>query len=323
MNVQDLSIDEFAQKLIETLEQASEDSRRVFHGRGKMYPAFEHVVVDYYAPVLWCTFFAEPSEELLECLRSTVAPQLESLGLQALGVSRRYLDGAPSEYLWCTQSFDQEAPQYARRGPLRFKVQLGGRQNTGFFLDMEPGRRWLENRVEGRKVLNLFSYTCAFSVVAAAAGASEVVNVDMARGALKQGQMNHQLNQELGLSRNCKTRFLGENILKSWGRIRRPGPYEVLIIDPPSFQKGSFVARSDYQKVLRRIPQLAVQGADILLCLNAPQLGEDFIDSIMSEACPECEKVERLAPSEDFPDINPDQQLKLFHFRYTGQWQGE
>ncbi|MCV6627199.1 MAG: class I SAM-dependent methyltransferase, partial [Cellvibrionaceae bacterium] len=57
---------------------------------------------------------------------------------------------------------------------------------------------------------------------------------------------------------------------------------------------------------------------DLLLCLNAPELGEAFIADTMAEACPECVKIARLEPSADFPDRNPDQQLKLFHYRYEG-----
>jgi 23S rRNA (cytosine1962-C5)-methyltransferase len=134
----------------------------------------------------------------------------------------------------------------------------------------------------------------------------------MSRGALSQGRDNHRLN---GLPTDT-IRFLGENILKSWSRIRKPGPYDVAVIDPPSFQRGSFVAQKDYSKVLRRITELMNPGADLLVCLNAPELGEAFICEQMLEACPACSLVGRLVPHADFPDIDPDQQLKLFHFRY-------
>ncbi|MCV6613623.1 MAG: class I SAM-dependent methyltransferase [Cellvibrionaceae bacterium] len=309
---------EFIETVTTALARSTVDAKRLFHGRGQCYPGFEHITVDRYGDVLWLTLFRAPEESFLTQLEQGLCPQLAGHGIFALGVSHRYQQGAPSEWLWQRPAFEPEAQRYAQRGQLRFAIQLGGRQNTGFFLDMEPGRQWLEQRAQGKRVLNLFAYTCAFSVVAAAAGAAEVVNVDMARGALKTGQKNQQLNAQLGPSSRCKQRYLAENILKSWGRIRRPGPYDILIIDPPSYQKGSFVANSDYAKVLRRIPQLANTGADLLLCLNAPELGEAFIADTMAEACPECVKIARLEPSADFPDRNPDQQLKLFHYRYKG-----
>ncbi len=134
----------------------------------------------------------------------------------------------------------------------------------------------------------------------------------MSSGALSQGRDNHRLN---GLPID-RIRFLKENILKSWGRIRRPGPYDVAIIDPPSYQKGSFVAQSDYGKLVRRIPQLMNPQGDVLMCLNAPELGQDFVAQVVAQECPDCHFVARLIPSPDFPDENPDQQLKLLHYRY-------
>jgi len=286
------------------------DSRRLFHGRGCVYPGYEQVTVDLYAPVLWLTFFKANDEMTFESqVIDEVIGSAQQHALEAVMVQRRYLQDSPAECVW--GSTPEEV--WAQRGAARFTIQLGGRQNTGFFLDMEPGRQWLEQRAAGKRVLNLFAYTCAFSVVAQQAGAVSVVNVDMSRGALNQGRENHRLN-------NLPTdpiRFLQENILKSWGRIRRPGPYEIAIIDPPSFQRGSFVASQDYRKLIRRLPEFMVPGGDVLLCLNAPELGEDFLRQLVEEECPACEFVARLNPSADFPDADPDQQLKLMHFCYT------
>lgn len=299
------------QSLLEQQGQRAEaDSRRLFHGRGCVYPGYEQVTVDLYAPVLWVTFFkANDDEQFEQSIVDGLVELAQRHGLQAVLVQRRYQRDVPAECAWGS------VPEtvWARRGQARYTIRLGERQNTGFFLDMEPGRQWLEQRARGKKVLNLFAYTCAFSVVAQQAGADSVVNVDMSRGALKQGQQNHQIN---GLPTD-HIRFMAENILKSWGRIRRPGPYDIAIIDPPTYQWGSFVASQDYRKLVRRIPELMAPEGDVLLCLNAPELGEDFLQQLVSEECPDCHFVERLTPSADFPDIDPNQQLKLLHYRYS------
>lgn len=283
-------------------------SRRWFHGRGHCYPGLEFVCVDLFDPVLAVTLFNEPPPAWEAMFCAALQEMLPGGRLQGVLLQRRYRQGAPAEWVWGRGP----ASVYARRGELRFHLQLGQRQNTGFFLDMEPGRRWLEERAQGKKVLNLFAYTCAFSVVALAAGASGVVNVDMSRGALSQGRDNHRLNH---LPKE-KSRFLAENILKSWGRIKRPGPYDLLVVDPPSYQPGSFVAQKDYARVIRRIPELLVPGGEILACLNAPELDEAFLRTLFAQECPNCEFVERLPASEDFPDIDPNRQLKLMVFRY-------
>ena len=299
------------------------DARRWFHGRGRTFPGFEQVTVDWYSPVIWITFFKpqlDQSGETDVCATHQFEQQVvatildiregfsDRLSVQAVMVQRRYLQDAPAECYWGALP----EQMFAYRGDSRYLVQLGGRQNTGFFLDMEPGRRWLEGLVKGRNVLNLFAYTCAFSVVAQQAGATSVVNVDMSRGALNQGRENHRLNH----LNTDSIRFLQENILKSWGRIRRPGPYDVALIDPPSFQRGSFVAERDYAKLIRRIPQLMNPGADILLCLNAPELDTSFLKQLVERECPECVFIGRLPASEEFPDQDPEQQLKLLHYRY-------
>lgn len=295
----------------------SADAQRLFHGRGQCYPGFEQVTVDLYAPVLLLIFF-KGSDVTQEAV---IIEQLQALaisqhGLSGLLVQRRYLQDSPMTCVW-GRIPDESV---AKRHGLSFHVRLGGRQNSGFFLDMEPGRHWLETQLQqrktaglGTKVLNLFAYTCAFSVIAQAAGSCSVVNVDMSKSALSQGRENHRLN---GFDTR-PIKFLGENILKSWSRIRKPGPYDVAIIDPPSYQPGSFVAEKDYRRILRRIPELMNNNADLLVCLNSPELGVEFIRETMAQECPSCQFVERLEPHPDFPDSNPDRQLKLFYFRYS------
>lgn len=283
------------------------DSCRVFHGRGGSYSGLEWCCVDIHWPLVLVTLFACPPEGFLETLRAALVPRMTRLGLTSLVYQHRHEAGAPYTEAWG----ELPGAVVARRAGLEFQLSLQ-QQNVGFFLDMEPGREWLEAAAPGRRVLNLFAYTCAFSVVAQAAGAEQVVNVDLSSRSLSTGRENHRLNHQS--TQNIG--FMAENILKSWSRIRRKGPYDVLIVDPPSFQRGSFVAARDYAKVLRRLPELAAPGADILLCLNAPELGEDFLQEQVQELGLACEFRGRLPAHPDFPDIDPQRQLKLLTYRF-------
>jgi len=285
---------------------ASSDSCRLFHGRGQCYPGLEFVTLDAFTPVLLLTLFAEPPQGWLDEFIAAVGDKLDPR-FDCLVVQYRYLANAPSE----VPLGHLPEQVYARRGDLRFHLHLARQQNAGFFLDMEPGRQWLEQQAPSKRVLNLFAYTCAFSVVAVAAGAEKVVNVDMSSPALNTGRANHQLN---GLDKN-RSEFLAEDILKSWGRIKKRGPYDLVIIDPPSYQKGSFIATKDYAKVVRRLPELMPEGGLILACLNAPELSEVYLKQQFGEQCPGAVFVERLTPSADFPDVDPQQQLKLLIYR--------
>ena len=299
-------IDRLAKLAQSISDQAEIDSYRVFHGRGRTFSGLEFVTVDFYQPAILVTLFFEPPVNWFDELVASIKP-LFSSDNTVLVVQRRYLPNAPSEILW------GELPDalYARRGNLLFNLHLAQQQNSGFFLDIEPGRQWLELHAKDKRVLNLFAYTCAFSVVAVAAGAEKVVNVDMSSAALNLGRANHQLNN---LAKN-KSEFVAENILKSWSRVKKPGPYDLVIIDPPSYQKGSFIAEKDYAKVVRRLPELMPAGGLVLACLNAPELSESFLKQQFEEQCPQAVFVERIKPHADFPDIDPEQQLKLLVYQ--------
>lgn len=284
----------------------SADSVRLFHGRGGCYSGLDWCAVDAFAPVLLMTLFEPPPERALEQIRQHVQALLAESAYSKLVVQHRYLARAPYDWLIGAPV----AEGYAARGNERFHLRYT-RQNVGFFLDMEPGRCWLEQRSRGARVLNLFSYTCAFSVVAQAAGARKVVNVDMSKGALTVGRENHRLN---GLSTEA-IEFLPLDILKSWSRIRKRGPYDVVIVDPPSFQKGSFIAQRDYLKVIRRLPELVAEDADVLACLNAPELDPQFLVDLVADHAPGLSFIARLPAAAAFPDSEPSRQLKLLHFR--------
>ncbi|MDR7090158.1 class I SAM-dependent methyltransferase [Cellvibrio fibrivorans] len=286
--------------------QTEIDSYRVFHGRGRTFPGLEFVTVDFFQPAILVTLFVEPPEQWLDELIVQIHPLFASSN-SVLVVQHRYMPNAPSEIVW------GELPDliYARRGNSLFNLHLAQQQNSGFFLDMESGRQWIEQHAADKRVLNLFAYTCAFSVVAINAGAEKVVNVDMSSAALNLGRANHQLNN---LAKS-KSEFVAENILKSWSRVKKPGPYDLVIIDPPSYQKGSFIAEKDYAKVIRRLPELMPTGGLVLACLNAPELSEGFLKQQFVEQCPHTEFIERVRPHADFPDIDPEQQLKLLVYR--------
>lgn len=207
-------------------------------------------------------------------------------------------------------------PHEVTEAGTRYKVHVLRGQNHGLFLDMAEGRRWVRDYVSTHpkpyafKVLNLFAYTCAFSVVAMQAGARQVVNVDMSHGALAIGQQNHRLN---GVESGAG--FWGHDIFKTWGRITRTGPYDLVVLDPPSYQKGSFVASKDYPRLLRRLPELLAPGGHALVCLNAPELDTAFVQAHMQEQAPSLAFLQRLPNPAAFADAQPERALKVLVYR--------
>jgi 23S rRNA (cytosine1962-C5)-methyltransferase len=292
------------------------DAQRVFHGRGGLHPGCEQWALDAFPPVLLLTSFqAVPEAEL-----ATVGAALLA----------RWQQIAPNEPLnWVFQcraeghietrlmSGSVPEPHVVTEHGARFRVHVLKGQNHGLFLDMAEGRAWVRQWVRDYpatqprlKVLNLFAYTCAFSVVALQVGAKQVVNVDMSQPALAIGQQNHQLN---GISTGAS--FLAHDIFKTWGKITRGGPYGLVIVDPPSYQKGSFVATKDYARLMRRLPELLAPGGHALLCLNAPELGLAFLQDQMKELAPELNFVQRVANPAVFADVSPERSLKVLAYQ--------
>jgi 23S rRNA (cytosine1962-C5)-methyltransferase len=103
--------------------------------------------------------------------------------------------------------------------------------------------------------------------------------------------------------------------LKSWSRIRKSGPYNLIIIDPPSFQKGSFAATNDYAKIIRRLKEFAAENCTVLSALNAPELGTEFIKTLFTENAPEFAFVRRLDNMESFPSDDDERSLKNLIFQ--------
>ncbi len=200
----------------------------------------------------------------------------------------------------------------AWRGRQRFEIVFD-RQNVGFFTDIEPARLWLEREAQGRRVLNLFAFTCVFSIVALQAGAIEVVNVDSSRSALGRGRQNHALN---GLQA-APAFFDALDILKSWGRIKKRGPFDIILVDPPSYQRGSFIASRDYSKIIRRIPELAAPDAQILACLNAPEIPEEFLREEFRRHCPHARFTDSLRQSPVFHAPTQPQPLKMLVYKWS------
>jgi 23S rRNA (cytosine1962-C5)-methyltransferase len=285
------------------------DARRIFHGRGGLYPGCEQWSLDWFAPVWVLTSFKPVTEEELALCQSALQTRWQTLapGEPLNWVFQRR---AASEVETRLMAGSVPEPHVVTEQGAKYLVHVLRGQNHGLFLDMAHGREWLKQHARNENILNLFAYTCAFSVVALQGGAAQVVNLDMSQAALAVGQQNHRLNDL-----PAKARFLGHDIFKTWGKISKMGPYGVIVIDPPSYQKGSFIATKDYIKLIRRLPELLEPQGHVLLCLNAPELDAQFLRNLVAEAAPSLKFVERLANPVAFADVDPEKSLKVLHFQ--------
>lgn len=289
--------------------------RRLFHGRGRAFEGLEQLTIDWLDGQILISLFKEVDDDFIAQLKHHVSQWLNlptwQTQVQSVLLQHRYQMSSPIEVLFGQLTEQQEVIENG----LKFRLDLGQKQNNGLFLDMRYGRKWVLENSENKRVLNLFAYTCGFSVAAIAGGAQSIVNLDMAKAALSKGRVNHQLNDH----DTSLVRFLGHDLFKSWGKVKKYGPYDLIIIDPPSFQKGSFALTKDYKKILRRLHELLSDEGKVLACVNDPDLTSQFLIDEMAEHAPQMVYHNRLENPPEFIDANPEASLKSLLFCMKSQ----
>ncbi len=284
----------------------NKEPRRLFHGRGATVPDYAFLTIDWYPPIVLVTLYEPQSDvwqrQLAEAIKTLLGAGIEGIAVQDRSKAEtapRVLYGTVAE-----QSIIEE-------NGLRFFITPLARQNIGFFPDMRPGRQLVRRIAGGKSVLNLFAYTCAFSVAAIAGSASRVVNLDMNRNLLQRGRENHSLNhQDLR-----QVSFLPYNLFKSFGRLQKLGPFDLVIIDPPYQQGTSFKAERDWPKILRKLPSLLSCNGEVVAAVSAPKLGRSFLRQQFESCLPAATILAEIAAAgEDFPESEPDKGLHIQHY---------
>ena len=207
-----------------------------------------------------------------------------------------------------------------RENGLRFELSLTEGYSTGIFLDQRDNRRRLltghvggdfdlptrgGSGTEPPAVLNLFAYTCGFSVCAAKAGA-RVTSVDLSRKYLEWGKKNFALN---ALLPDCHDFLYGDAFdwLKRLARKRRF--FDLILLDPPTFAAsktgGVFQAERDYGRLVQASLPLLKPGGVLFASTNAagwpPAAFVDQVQTVVRAAHRGIEQERYLPQPPDFP----------------------
>lgn len=279
---------------------------RLFHGRGKLWPEFEHLSIDLYPPAVLITTYKEIDEAEKASLVETLS-LVPNLKFTSILLQKRYGKGEDVEILFG----DAPAETHAVEKSEKYIINLKNAKNIGFFLDMAIGREYLRNNSKDKSVLNLFSYTCSLSVSALKGGATQVVNVDMSKPSLNIGEKNHIIN---GIDKRS-AKFLPHDIMKSFGAIARKGPYDLIIIDPPTNQGDSFKADRDYHKIIKRLHTMTAKDGIVMACLNSPHLDSQFLINAFTEHADQFSFQEKFYSSFSEMESNPEAGLKILLFK--------
>jgi 23S rRNA (cytosine1962-C5)-methyltransferase len=293
-------------EVFKNLQSKTQEFKRLFHGRGGYFQGFEFLTIDSIDCVLFVIYFSKIEKHLDEALQHFFKELYNKQHFSCVVLQRRYNKNGCNEVL----KGELTQPMRAKEGDLQYHLNLLSNQNIGFFGDMKNGRALIQNIAKDKKVLNLFSYTCSLGVAASYGGACRVVNVDMSKTALSIGRANYHLNQ---LKTNS-VEFMPYNILKSWNRIKKPAPYDVIIIDPPSFQKGSFIASRDYVKIITKLKDLSSNDCTVLACLNDPFLDANGIIQWFEQHASAFRFVKILDNVNEFKSVEEKKSLKCVVF---------
>jgi 23S rRNA (cytosine1962-C5)-methyltransferase len=188
---------------------------------------------------------------------------------------------------------------------LRFEVTPRMGLDAGLYPDMRDLRRWLQPYWAGKRVLNTFAYTGAFSVAAAASGATRVDTVDLASTAIARARRNFELN---GLSTDLHG-FWTEDTFKALDRFRRGGElFDIIVVDPPSFARGPdgvWSVEQGLSRVLSGCLRVLAPGGWILVATNQGSLSPKEFQKLIKVASLKVARRLRLihqgSPPHDIP----------------------
>lgn len=198
---------------------------RLLYGEGDGIPG---LTVDVYGQFAVILTYADSLETLVPWVVRALAEQVKLHGIVRRA---RVRDGEAPRLEVLHGRLPPRDLIIAEHG-LRMQVDLFTGQKSGLFLDHRENRRFMGALCAGKRVLNLFSYTGAFSLYAARAGAKSVTSVDMSQPAARAARANFELN---GLDPD-QHEFLSEDVFEFLERTRQKGTtFDVVICDPPSF----------------------------------------------------------------------------------------
>jgi 23S rRNA (cytosine1962-C5)-methyltransferase len=199
---------------------------------------------------------------------------------------------------------------------IQYRVDLLQSQKTGLFLDQRDNRKGLVRWARGKRILDLFCYNGAWSLSAAAAGASEVIGVDQSAEAVGQAEANASLNHLSHVSR-----FVREDVFRFLRGVPK-GSMDGVILDPPAFAKTKAAladAKKGYTDLNRRAMLTLKPGGLLVSCSCSYHLSEELFREVLLQAAQasgrELRLLEARGQSMDHPVL-----LAMPETRYLKCW---
>lgn len=202
-----------------------------------------------------------------------------------------------------------EFPLIVKENGVNFAVYLNDGAMVGVFLDQRSVRKQIRDKyAKGRTVLNMFSYTGAFSVFAALGGASKTTSVDLANRSLSKTIEQFSVNE---IDYEAQDIIVEDVFLYFKYAAKKNMKFDMVVLDPPSFarsKKYTFSAAKDYKNLLKETISITENNGIIVASTNCSAFDmkkfKGFIDTAFKEMNGKYKILEEHSLPEDFRTID-------------------
>lgn len=186
-----------------------------------------------------------------------------------------------------------------KEGKIDLFVDVGEGQKSGLFLDLRGLRKWLSlQRLEGKRVLNLFSYSGTLGLAAETGGAAEIWNVDISKGALETAKSRHTRNSK-------KHRFIEADIFEWLKKLADHEKFDLIIVDPPTMASEMSqvpqALRAYHQLYRASLAHLKPKGQIVGCCCTSRITRQQFKKAVGDVLAGKLKMVKELASEDDHP----------------------
>ena len=267
------------------------------------------VAIDKYNDCYQILFFNKNllgrEQELIQLLKERFSPKF-------IAVKYRFTDHSRIKAV-----FGDNSKTVVEEYGCKFAVDLLDTLNPGLFLDMREARHCFAQLCAEKEILNLFAYTCSFSVHARKNGAVKAVNVDISKKNLSKGKENYLLN-EMEIKQG--EFFCGDSEEYVNWCIKKGKKFGAIAIDPPSFAKNGkkfFSVEKDLENLAAKAVNILEDSGVILLATNYSEWSSETLLKTAKNAFAKNGRKFRLlrkgTQGEDFPGTGKSKESSMVY----------